>query len=197
LHIGIFPQLGWAGSHVSVPINLTDGTDNLSSQNPCAAAEIVVRYDASVLTANSASLGSLLTQAGQSWSSPIANIDNVNGAIVIGTFAASGGLSGDFSGELLSIDFTINAGASGATPINLASDVSNHFTEIDLADSTPLTLNPAPTNGASDAVDGSLTVNTPPSFTSANATTFTVGAAVTISLISLFRSSDQVFRRSE
>ena len=50
-----------AGSIVTVPINLSDGADNLSGSGEIGDVQVVLRWDPSVLTEKTPSLGSLLS----------------------------------------------------------------------------------------------------------------------------------------
>lgn len=151
---------GAPGSQVTVPINLDDGSDNLPPGNPVQAIEAVVTYDPTMLTVDSASAGPLLTTNGQSWlAATNLNYNGSGNTLVLGA-VSSAGLSGDFTGTAFSIVFTINAGATGTTNVDVAASTADgqKTTSATLEDNTSLTLTPAPTNDAGDPVFGTVSV---------------------------------------
>ena len=158
-----------AGSTVTVPITLSDGSDNLSGSGMVGNVQAVLRWDPSVLAFNSASLGSLLS----GWSFTPGAPDNTDGEINL-LATSTTGLGGDFSGTAFSIQFTLAAGATGSTTVSIGSTypvASPTFdTEVDDETSNPIALNPAPTNDlGADPVAGTVTVEQGPAITSADA----------------------------
>ena len=145
-----------AGMQITVPINFSDGGNNLPAANPVQTILAVVTYDPSVLTLdpNHISLGSLLS----GWI-PVfnSNYDNSGNTIVLGAISATG-LSGVFSGDAFDLPFTVNPGATGATKVYIRASTADgqYQTSVGLADNSKLTLNPAPTNDASDPVFGTV-----------------------------------------
>ena len=105
-----------------MPINLSDGSDNLSSSNPVEAVQVIVTYDPNVLTvdtnASDFKLGNLLTSNG-GWNLT-ANPSYSSNTILLIATNPTGGLSGNFSGDAFDLPFTVNAGASGTTEVYVA-----------------------------------------------------------------------------
>ncbi|OYV81304.1 MAG: hypothetical protein B7Z73_18225, partial [Planctomycetia bacterium 21-64-5] len=149
-----------AGTQITVPITLSDGSDNLSASDAVQTIQSIVTYDPNALTIDSVSAGSLLTGGGQSWLvQSNTNYNSSGNTMVIGA-VSTGGLSGNFSGEVFDLTFTVNATATGTTKVDVASSTTDGLkqTAVTLADSTNLTLNPAPTNDASDPVFGTVSI---------------------------------------
>lgn len=154
--------VGERGQTVTVPVNLevTEATGiTLSS------VDLVVEYDAGRFTVGNFRAGTLLQGAG--FNSPLVNT-SVPGIIRLTMSTASGTtlLPQGTTGSLLLMDFTVQDTATGATAINLRADYGDgvRTTATNLTDGQVqrLTLGPAPTNAATDAVDGRFTIQEKP-----------------------------------
>jgi hypothetical protein len=165
---------GNTGSTVVVPVNFSNqtaftGLDGIS---------IVLGYDnrvfdASTLTTTNVQRGTLLSAA---WTVGTVNVfnndgtgnpaDPFHGTIVIGLFTSQNqDMPAGSSGSLVTVPFSIRTSApTGPTQINVRADNTPFGTQqtkiTQNGVGTGITLNPAPTNGATDAgVDGTVTVN--------------------------------------
>ena len=141
-----------AGGSLQIPV-MIDSIVDLTG-NGLRAADLILYYDPKVLTVNAVSPGSVT--ANSNWIAAT-NIEPLAGRVIV-SLAGALSLEGKFSGELLSLDATINADApAGATAINLAAGARtpNRVTQLNEGN---LTLIPAPTDAANDPIDGVLTV---------------------------------------
>lgn len=139
-----------SGQLLTIPIdidsivNLTDGL---------ASADLVLYFDPQVLEITSVSLGRLV--AGRSGWLISSRIDPLAGRIDL-SLAGTNPLVGQFHGELVQLQATVKSKApAGATAINLAASSRSRSTQLNEGF---LTLIPAPTDAANDAIDGLLTI---------------------------------------
>lgn len=142
------------GERVTVPVEI-DSIVNLQPPNRLAGAALVVRYDESVLTAEPMTAGSFLT-SNPGWTF----VENRSqpGRIVMVAFTTNP-VAGQFVDTLVNLNFTVNPGAtSGSTVVNLVAHDGGAFTELLNEDDNLLPLAPPVTNGATDEVDGLITV---------------------------------------
>lgn len=139
------------GQALDIPIDI-DSIVNLTG-NGLASADLVLYYDPTVLAVTEANLGRLLAnRAGWMISS---HIDPLAGRIDI-SIAGTTPLEGTFIGELMQLKATVRENATtGSSAINLAATSRSRSTQLNEGF---LTLIPAPTDSANDAIDGLLTV---------------------------------------
>jgi ELWxxDGT repeat protein len=142
------------GTSVTVPVQI-DSLGDLQSPHRLAGASLVILFDKNVLTASGVTAGSFLS--GHPGWSITSNIDNTLGRIVVVAYTTSP-VAGTFLDSLVNLEFTVGAGASGSTAINLAASSGATFTELVDESDNSLPLEGPPTNGSNDAVDGLLTI---------------------------------------
>jgi hypothetical protein len=127
-----------------------------------------ILFDPAVLQVVSVSTGTDLASA-TGWSTT-SNFDNSLGFIRVAQSTSNPtAVAGGAVLDVLDIVFKVNGTANGTTVVNLAHDVSSNgstsTTDVN-QNAGPITLNPAPTNAATDPVDGTITVvlqpNQPP-----------------------------------
>jgi hypothetical protein len=153
------------GNTFTAHLTFTNGVIPLN----VSSLDEAILFDPSVLQVVSASTGTDLANA-TGWSTTT-NFNNTSGFIRVAqatsnpTAVAAGAVV-----DVLDITFQVNANASGTTILNLASSVTSNgsttFTDVN-QNSGSITLNPAPTNAATDTgVDGTVTIvvqpNEPP-----------------------------------
>jgi hypothetical protein len=144
------------GDALRIPIHI-DSIVDLTGTG-VESADLVIYYDPNVLDVTGVSLGSLLP-VGQ-WM-VASRIDALAGRIFV-SLAGTESLEGFFEGELVQLHATVKAAApTGASAINLAASSREHSKFTQLNDGY-LTLIPAPTDAANDAVDGLLTITPAP-----------------------------------
>lgn len=183
-----------AGEDVTIPVHIDSIVD--LTGNGLESADLVLYYDATALDVTSVSLGSLVDGstvatgiAAGEWFS-IARIDPLLGRIFV-SVAGQRRLEGFFQGELLQLHGKVKTEASpGSISINLAagSREPSRYTQLNEG---WLTLIPAPTDSADDAIDGRLTILPSPAAPATNRPRAElIGGQLVISGTS---SSDQVF----
>jgi len=128
-----------AGGSVSVPINIDNA--HPAGSTGLAEAVLVVKFDSSALSVGSVSVGSVT--AGFDVES------SVDGGTLTIRLSSSQPVINTAGGSLVVINFQVNPGASGHSPINLAAGTELYDTN------GLLTLNPQPTDGA-DPIDGAI-----------------------------------------
>lgn len=140
-----------AGGSLTIPVDI-DSIVNLTG-NGLASADLVIYYDPTVLEITGATLGRLVQQrSGWIISS---HIDRLAGRIDI-SLAGTRRLEGEFIGELVQLHATVKADApAGSSAINLAATSRRRSTQLNEGF---LTLIPAPTDSANDAIDGRVTI---------------------------------------
>jgi hypothetical protein len=156
---------GEAGGTYTVDLDFK----NTSSMSlPLSSLDEAVLFDPSQFTVSNVSTGSLLTSNGANGWITVANIDNSAGTLRIGQVTASPTvIAAGASGTVLTFQITISSRLTAGTivSLNLGGSVTSNgsTTKTDAnADSGPLTLNPAPTDGSNDTgVDGTLTIVAP------------------------------------
>ncbi|MCY2986910.1 MAG: dockerin type I domain-containing protein [Planctomycetota bacterium] len=145
---------GTAGSTVTVPISLrVTETGGIT----ISGMDVVIEFDPAKFTVGNAQIGNLLTGSG--FSGLLTNPEP--GKLVYTASSASGTrlLTEDTEGTLFTLDFTIVEGTSaGSSSINLLSSYRTTVSSLFDNNLNALVLDPAPTNAASDAVDGKLTI---------------------------------------
>jgi hypothetical protein len=140
-----------AGGSLLIPVDI-DSIVNLTG-NGLASADLVIYYDPTVLEISSAALGRLVAQRG-GWLIS-SHIDPLAGRIDV-SLAGLTPLEGEFSGELVQLQATVKADApAGASAINLAATSRSRSTQLNEGF---LTLIPAPTDAANDAIDGRVMI---------------------------------------
>lgn len=133
------------GSLVIVPVNL-DPAEGLDSAN------LALSYDPRQLEVIKVGRGSLT----RNFDLFAVNHDAEAGTLRVGLGRSAGALSGSPNGSVLLITFRIKPDAfEGPTVINLRQNVEGMAT---LLNEGGLTLNPSPSNTASDGLDGIITV---------------------------------------
>lgn len=139
-----------AGGTLTIPVDI-DSIVNLTG-NGLASADLVIYYDPTVLEVTAATLGRLIAQRGWMISS---QINPLAGRIDI-SLAGTRPLEGQFIGELVQLQATVKAdAAAGASAINLAATSRSRSTQLNEGF---LTLIPAPTDAANDAIDGRVLI---------------------------------------
>lgn len=139
-----------AGGALVIPVDI-DSIVNLTG-NGLASADLVIYYDPIVFEITSATLGRLVAQRGWIISS---RIDHLAGRIDL-SLAGTRPLEGQFLGELVRLHATVKANApAGNSAINLAATSRSRTTQLNEGF---LTLIPAPTDAANDAIDGRVTI---------------------------------------
>lgn len=139
-----------AGGLLTIPVEI-DSIVNLTG-NGLASADLVIYYDPNVLEVTAATLGRLIAQRGWLISS---QINTLAGRINI-SLAGTRPLEGQFVGELVQLQATVKADAvAGTSAINLAATSRSRSTQLNEGF---LTLIPAPTDAANDAVDGRVLI---------------------------------------
>ncbi len=139
-----------AGGALVIPVDI-DSIVNLTG-NGLASADLVIYYDPMVFEITSATLGRLVAQRGWIISS---RIDPSAGRIDL-SLAGTRPLEGQFLGELVRLHATVKANApAGNSAINLAATSRSRTTQLNEGF---LTLIPAPTDAANDAIDGRVTI---------------------------------------
>jgi hypothetical protein len=142
---------GAIGETVTVPV-LLEVTDPAGAS--ATGVDVALRYDASRFAVSNLRLGGLLAGFAATFNA------QTPGELRLVAFAARGPeLAFGASGALFLVDFTVLPGAAaGASSINLVAALAGTTTGIFGNDLRPLTLVPAPTDGADDPVDGLFTV---------------------------------------
>ncbi len=147
---------------VAVPVNVGPLSAGLSK------ADFAIDYDPSVFTVSASDV--FLGAAPASGNNWVVNAVNLGAGELGITISSATPLSSSLGVQipsgtvdpLIYVDFHVQGGAAlGNTPINLAANNSAGPTTTDLIDANGnlYTLNPAPTNGSSDAgVDGSVNI---------------------------------------
>lgn len=142
------------GDELAIPV-LIDSIVDLT-ETGLESADLVIYFDPHVLDVRSVSLGSLLAEHASNWIIS-SRIDAVAGRIDI----ALGGfepLTGFFQGEFVQLRAVVKDSASaGPTVVNLAASSSDRARSTQLNEGY-LTLIPAPTDAADDAIDGLVTI---------------------------------------
>ncbi|MCA9146295.1 MAG: hypothetical protein KDB05_26100 [Planctomycetales bacterium] len=162
-----------AGTTITVPVKLLvteEGGITLG------AVDLLVGYDPTKLTPKNTRLGAMLPA--NVFAEPATDVDAVAGVLFLTTEGSAGlALSHLTVGDLVLIDFEVNANASGTLDLNLiksrgskSTELFDHpgFVEMILDPSLPLT------NLPTDAVDGIITIpatNSPPTLTLTNTVT--------------------------
>jgi hypothetical protein len=139
------------GQALEIPVDI-DSIENLTG-NGLTSADLVLYFDPTVLDVTSVTLGNLVAHRG--WLiAP--RIDPLAGRIDI-SLAGTIPLEGKFFGELVKLQATVKSAApAGASAINLAASSRSRATQLNEGF---LTLIPAPTDAANDAIDGLLTIS--------------------------------------
>ena len=138
------------GDSLVIPVDI-DSIVNLTG-NGLASADLVIYYDPEVFEITAAALGSLVANRGWFISS---HINALAGRIDL-SLAGTSKLEGLFRGELAQLHATVKATARpGASAINLAATSRTRTTQLNEGF---LTLIPAPTDAANDAIDGRVTI---------------------------------------
>ena len=138
------------GDSLVIPVDI-DSIVNLTG-NGLASADLVIYYDPEVFEITAAALGSLVANRGWFISS---HINPLAGRIDL-SLAGTSKLEGLFRGELAQLHATVKATARpGASAINLAATSRTRTTQLNEGF---LTLIPAPTDAANDAIDGRVTI---------------------------------------
>ncbi len=142
---------GAIGATVTVPV-LLEITDPAGAS--ITGVDVALRYDASRFTVSNAQLGDLLAGFGLSVNA------ETPGELRLVAFTGRGpGLAFGASGAVFLVDFTVLPGAAtGASVLNLVAGLGGTTTALYGNDLRPLTLIPAPTDGADDPVDGFFTI---------------------------------------
>lgn len=141
------------GQTLNIPVNIDSIVD--LTGNGLESADLVLYYDPTVIQINRASLGGLLTEL-DGWM-VATRIDPLAGRIFV-SVASTTALEGRFAGELVKLSATVlDTAKAGASPINLAAN-SREFSRVTQLNEGWLTLIPAPTDSANDAIDGLLTI---------------------------------------
>ncbi|MCH5374443.1 MAG: cohesin domain-containing protein, partial [Planctomycetes bacterium] len=148
------------GDAITVPIEIDSIVDLTGTE--LHATDLVIRFDPAVLTIDGVSAGDIPRSTPEAaWSGPLYHVDNKRGELIIGLYNAHG-LGGKFAGSLVTIAATVSATvAVGTTPLNLAAS-STVGAAITSLNEGSLTLIPAPTDSADDAIDGAITVHPQP-----------------------------------
>jgi hypothetical protein len=136
-----------AGGTVTVPVNLT--TDS----NPASflSVDIALDYDSSLFTISNIRSGSLTTGFSILSFSPAPGELNATQSTVSDVTLGANSVA-----SVLLFDLTAGASApDGTSIVNLLAERGNFVTQIDEG-ATP--LNPPPTNGNTDSVDGLITI---------------------------------------
>ena len=149
---------GKPGDVITVPVRLTVTE---SAGITVSSFQVAISYDPSKFTVNpNAVIGSTFAALG----APVVFFPAPGEIIVEGSSAAgTGTISFNTTADLFDLTFTVAAGASnGTSVINLLQNIQTTSTAIfaNDADLTQLTLSPAPTNNATDSVDGTFTIGT-------------------------------------
>lgn len=142
------------GEELAIPV-MIDSIVDLTSDG-LESADLVIYFDPDVLDVRSVSLGSLLTANASNWIIS-SRIDAVAGRvdIAVGGFQPLGGF---FQGEFVQLRAVVKITAiAGAYPINLAASSRDLARHTQLNEGY-LTLIPAPTDEADDAIDGVVTI---------------------------------------
>jgi len=165
--------VGAVGQTVTVPVNLAVTE---AAGITLSSVDLVISYDPDKFAVGNFRQGSLLAGAG--FSELLVNA-GTPGIIRTTTFTAGSTplLPQGTVGSLLLMDFTVRAGAAaGSSPVNVrASFADDHgvmVTTLTNAEAVELVLNPPPTDGDQDPIDGLFTVvsnNAPPQVQLANA----------------------------
>ncbi|MCY2987441.1 MAG: dockerin type I domain-containing protein, partial [Planctomycetota bacterium] len=119
--------------------------------------DLAMEFDPTLFTVTSAQLGSLIGERGFSglWTNP------VPGKLIYTASSAAGTglIPAGTEGTLVSFTLTIGAQASGGpSPLNLLASFNTTYTAAFDDGLNELVLTPAPTNAATDSVDGLLTI---------------------------------------
>jgi hypothetical protein len=139
-----------AGGSLTIPVEIDSIVD--LTGNGLASADLVIYYDPTVLEVTAASLGRLIAQRGWMISSQI----NVLAGRIDISLAGTRSLEGQFVGELVQLQATVKADAvAGTSAINLAATSRSRSTQLNEGF---LTLIPAPTDAANDAIDGRVLI---------------------------------------
>jgi hypothetical protein len=139
-----------AGGSLIIPVDI-DSIVNLTG-NGLESADLVIYYDPTVFEVTAAKLGRLVAQ--RSWMIS-SRIDPLAGRIDL-SLAGTRPLEGQFIGELVQLHATVQATAPvGASAINLAATSRSRSTQLNEGF---LTLIPAPTDAANDAIDGRVMI---------------------------------------
>jgi hypothetical protein len=142
---------GLPGMTVTVPV-LLEVTDPAGAS--VTGVDVTLRYDPSRFAISNLQLGDLLAGFRASFNT------EVPGELRLVAFTGQGPeLAHGASGALFLVDLTVLPGAAaGASVLNLVASLGGTTTALYGNDLRPLLLVPAPTDGASDAVDGRFTV---------------------------------------
>jgi hypothetical protein len=129
-----------------------------------------ILFDPAVLQVVSTTQGAGLSTNGATGWSTTDNVNNTQGFIRVAqaTSSPTSVATGEVR-DVYDITFQVNANATGSTVVNLADHVTSNgsttITDVN-QNSGPIVLNPAPTNAATDPVDGIVTIvlvpNQPP-----------------------------------
>ncbi|MCY2994716.1 MAG: cohesin domain-containing protein [Planctomycetota bacterium] len=152
---------GGPGGTVSVPVKMqvTEPAGITIS-----GFDLVVEFDPTRLALNGVELGTLF--AGTDLSGTLTQPAAGKLIYVVDSFSGTPLYAWDTVGDIVTLTFTVAADASpGETPINLLSTWGSTSTAMFDNDLNDLTLSPAPTNAASDQIDGVLTIGTTAGFT--------------------------------
>lgn len=152
---------GSPGSTITVPVNLEVTEPGGVS---LAAVTMALAYDPAKFTASNFRLGSLIDDAGYGFSTLVAgatlNLDPAGAVrLTTSTAMATPLIPVGTTAAVIEFDLTIAADASsGQFPVNLLINYETTATEIADGNAAAIELWPPPTNSASDAVDGIITV---------------------------------------
>lgn len=146
---------GLAGETVTVPLFVQVSAGE--SAKSFSGFDFVVEYDPAVLNFNSAAVTSFTSGFTLTPNTSIGSGLLVVSGYTAGATSPIDSTSG--SQPLANLSFTINATASlGSTVVNLRPSSGGVLTSLFDADANELILDPAPTNAATDTVDGTVTI---------------------------------------
>jgi len=141
------------GETITVPVNLTVTE---ASGISVSGFDLAIQFDATKFTVSNLRMGSLVSPPITSHSFNTSTPGVIRATASIDTGPA---LAFNSSGAIYLFDLTVNAAASeGPSKINLLANFSGTVTGVTDNDINSLTLNPLPTNGENDEVDGLITI---------------------------------------
>jgi hypothetical protein len=144
-----------AGTTITVPVKLF-----VTEQNgiTLGAVDLLIGYDPTKLTPKNTRLGAILP--GNIFAEPATDVDADAGVLFLTTEGSAGvTLSHQAMGDLVLIDFDVNAAASGTLILNLIKSRGSKSTDLfDHPAFVEMILDPSPTNLATDDVDGTITI---------------------------------------
>ncbi|NUQ63356.1 MAG: putative Ig domain-containing protein, partial [Pirellulales bacterium] len=152
---------GQVGHTATIPVNLTVTE---AAGITISSVDLVLRYDPAAFVVGNFRLGSLLDGSGLGFGAPVVNTSAPG--LIRSTVSSAGStllLPLGTTGSLLTFDVTVKPDAPlGPSRINLLADYADGMTQTTTnladADVRQLLLNPAPTNGNTDPVDGLFTI---------------------------------------